>query len=232
MVRLVSEVRSVRSQWRVPPAAPVPILLRDAPPETLARAERWEEAIRRLARAAGVGALQGSLPPGAVQIVLGSTTAVLPLGDVVDLAAERARLARDRDKAEAEAAKLRQKLANPGFTGRAAPEVVEETRERLDAAEGRGNPRSPRHSPVLGPDALGARAAACRFGVGQPSCLPDDRGDVMLRLRVSWGASLAGSFDFEAIVDEAARAVEAEHTAHVTPEARAVLIDQGECPCG
>ncbi|MBV9748254.1 MAG: hypothetical protein JO157_05525 [Acetobacteraceae bacterium] len=35
---------------------------------------------------------------------------------------------------------------------------------------------------------------------------------------------MAGSFDFEAIVDEAARAVEAEHTAHVTPEARAVLI--------
>ncbi len=135
VVRLVSDVRSVRSQWRVPPAAPVPILLRDAPPETLARAERWEEAIRRLARAAGVGPLVGSLPPGAVQIVLGSTTAVLPLGDVVDLAAERARLARDRDKAEAEAAKLRQKLANPGFTSRAAPEVVEETRERLDAAE-------------------------------------------------------------------------------------------------
>jgi len=136
VVRLVSEVRSVRSQWRVPPSALVPILLRDARPETLARAGRWEDAIRRLARAASIGPLEGSLPPGAVQIVLDEATAVLPLGDVVDLGAERARLARDRDKAEAEAAKFRQKLANPGFTGRAAPEVVEETRERLDAAEG------------------------------------------------------------------------------------------------
>ena len=135
VVRLVSEVRSARSQWRVPPAAPIPVLLRDARPETLARAGRWEDAIRRLARAASIGPLPGSLPPGAVQIVLDEATAVLPLGDVVDLAAERARLTRDRDKAEADAAKLRQKLANPGFTGRAAPEVVEETRERLAAAE-------------------------------------------------------------------------------------------------
>ncbi len=135
VVRLVSEVRSARSQWRVPPAAPIPVLLRDARPETLARAGRWEEAIRRLARAASVGPLQGALPPGAVQIVLDEATAVLPLGDVVDLAAEHARLARDQDKAKAEAAKLAQKLANPGFTGRAAPEVVEETRERLAAAE-------------------------------------------------------------------------------------------------
>ena len=135
VVRLVSEVRSIRSQWHVPPAAPIPVLLRDARPETLARAARWEDAVRRLARAASVGPLQGSLPPGAVQIVLDEATAVLPLGDVVDLAAEQARLARDRDKAEAEAQKLRQKLANPGFTGRADPAVVEETRERLAAAE-------------------------------------------------------------------------------------------------
>ena len=134
-VRLISDVRSVRSQWRVPPTALVPVLLRGAATETLARAARWEEAIRRLARAASIGPLAGSLPPGAVQIVLGEATAVLPLGDVVDLGAERARLSRDQGKAEAEAAKLRQKLANPGFTGRADPAVVEETRERLAAAE-------------------------------------------------------------------------------------------------
>jgi valyl-tRNA synthetase len=136
VVRLVSEVRSVRSQWRVPPSAPIPVLLRDARPETLARAGRWEEAVRRLARAAGIEPLAGKLPPGAVQIVLDEATAVLPLGDVVDLAAERARLSREQGKAEAEAAKLRQKLANPGFTGRADPAVIEETRERLAAADG------------------------------------------------------------------------------------------------
>jgi valyl-tRNA synthetase len=135
VVRLVSEVRSVRNQWRVPPAAPVPVLLRDASPETLARAERWEDAIRRLAKTASIGPLDGALPPGAVQVVLGEATAVLPLGAFVDLDAERARLARDQDKAEAEAGKLRTKLANRGFTDRAAPEVVEETRERLEAAE-------------------------------------------------------------------------------------------------
>ncbi len=135
VVQLVTETRSVRSEWRVPPASLIPILLRDASAETLARAARWDDAIRRLARASEIVPLTGPMPPGAAQIVLGEATGILPLGSVVDLAQERARLARDRDRAAAEAGKLAQKLANPGFTSRATPEIVEETRERLATAE-------------------------------------------------------------------------------------------------
>jgi len=60
---------------------------------------------------------------------------MLPLSGVVDLAAERARLAKEHAKVEAEARKIAQKLANPDFTSRAKEEVVEETRERLSTAE-------------------------------------------------------------------------------------------------
>jgi len=135
VVQLVTETRSVRAEWRVPPAALIPILLRDASPGTLARAARWDDAIRRLARASEIAPLTGPMPPGAAQIVLGEATGILPLGSFVDLAQERARLARDRDKSAADAQKFAQKLANPGFTGRATPEIVEETRDRLAAAE-------------------------------------------------------------------------------------------------
>ena len=55
VVRLISEVRSVRTEMNVPPSALTPILLRDAAPETLARGQRWIEAIRRLARASDCG---------------------------------------------------------------------------------------------------------------------------------------------------------------------------------
>jgi valyl-tRNA synthetase len=106
----------------------------EAAPATLARAERWQEAIRRLARAAEIGPLTGAIPQGASQSVLDEATLVLPLAGVIDLDAERARLARDVARAGEEVGKLERKLANADFVSRAKPEVVEENRERLAAA--------------------------------------------------------------------------------------------------
>src|SRR5689334_22174712 len=62
VVRLISEVRSVRTEMNVPPAALTPILLRDANPETLARGQQWMEAIRRLARGSELRLLVGDMP--------------------------------------------------------------------------------------------------------------------------------------------------------------------------
>ncbi len=66
--------------------------------------------------------------------MLDEATLVLPLAGLIDLPAERARLEKDRARSTAEADKLARKLDNPDFTGRARPEVVEETRERLATA--------------------------------------------------------------------------------------------------
>ena len=131
VVRLVGAVRSVRTAMNVPPGAQVPILLRDAAPETLARAERWIEPIRRLARGSEVRALVGEMPKGAAQAVVDEATVVLPLAGTIDLDAERVRLTRERDKAAAEAVKLARKLENADFVARAPEDVVAENRERL-----------------------------------------------------------------------------------------------------
>jgi valyl-tRNA synthetase len=53
----------------------------------------------------------------------------------VDVAAERARLDKDRALAEKEAAQCRTKLGNPAFAGKAPPAVVARVSERLAAAE-------------------------------------------------------------------------------------------------
>ncbi len=98
VVRLISDVRSVRTEMNVPPGTLTPILLRDAAPETLARGQRWIDAIRRLARASELQALTGEMPKGSAQLVLDEATVVLPLADVIDVAAERARLGKERDK--------------------------------------------------------------------------------------------------------------------------------------
>ena len=62
--------------------------------------------------------------------MLGETTAALPLAGVIDMAAERARLEREIEKAKAEISKVDAKLGNESFVAKAPPEVVEENRER------------------------------------------------------------------------------------------------------
>jgi valyl-tRNA synthetase len=135
VVRLIGEVRGARAEVNVPPSVTVPLLLQGASAETMARAEAWIEAIRRLGRATEVRALDGAAPKGVAQVVVGEATVMLPLADVIDLGKERARLERERGKAEGEARKIEAKLSNPDFVARAAEEVVEENRERLEAAK-------------------------------------------------------------------------------------------------
>ncbi len=134
VVRLIGEVRAVRAEMNVPPATLAPVLLRDASPASMARAARWIEAIRRLARASEVSALVGEMPRSSAQAVLDEATLVIPLLGLIDVEAERARLGKDRTKAAQEADKFAKKLDNADFVRRAPEEVVAENRERLAAA--------------------------------------------------------------------------------------------------
>jgi valyl-tRNA synthetase len=134
VVRLIGLVRSIRAEMNVPPSKPSPVLLQAASSHAMERVGRWMDAIRRLARASDVSALTGEVPKGSAQGVLDDATIVLPLEGLIDIAVERARLTKDRDKLMVEAKKLEQKLANADFVSRAPEEVVTENRERLAAA--------------------------------------------------------------------------------------------------
>ena len=131
LVRLVGEVRTVRSEMNVPPSVLAPLLLRGASGATMARAGRWSEVIGRMARASEVRALEGEAPRNSAQMGLDEAVVVLPLEGLIDLAAETARLTREAAKARAEAAKVAAKLGNSDFVARAKAEVVEENRARL-----------------------------------------------------------------------------------------------------
>ena len=56
----------------------------------------------------------------------------LPLADILDLDAERARLQKTMAGVEDEISKISRKLDNPGFVAKAPAAVVEENRRRLD----------------------------------------------------------------------------------------------------
>jgi valyl-tRNA synthetase len=139
VIRLVGDVRALRQEMNVPPAAQVTLILRDANARTAARLNRFNDLICRLARASGATLLAGEAPKGAAQIVIEEATVLMPLSGVIDVAQETARLKKEYDKAAAEAEKLAKKLGNEQFVAKAKPEVVEEQRQRLaDMEQARG----------------------------------------------------------------------------------------------
>jgi len=138
LIELVSGIRSVRSEMNVPPSATAPLVLVGANATTRERVARHDPAIRRLARVGEVGFSEAA-PKGSAQIVMGEATACLPLGELIDLKAEGARLAKELAKNADEIGRIEKKLANPQFVAKAAAEVVEAEREKLaELQEARG----------------------------------------------------------------------------------------------
>jgi valyl-tRNA synthetase len=129
VVRLVSGIRAVRAELNVPAGAQLPLLL-SGDADAVSRLERWQDAIKRLARLSRIEPAQGDPPKGSAQIPLSGATAILPVAEVIDLAAERARLAKEIARMEAEIARVDAKLNNPDFRAKAKPEVIEENEER------------------------------------------------------------------------------------------------------
>jgi valyl-tRNA synthetase len=134
VIELISGIRSVRSEMRVPPAARIALVLKDVNDETAARLNHHRDIILTMARLSNAR-ISPDIPSGSAQFIIGEAIAALPLGDVIDLNQERARLQKDLKKAEDEMAKFDAKLTNPAFVSRAPEEVIEEQKEkRAEAA--------------------------------------------------------------------------------------------------
>ncbi|MGQ2909337.1 MAG: valine--tRNA ligase [Aliihoeflea sp.] len=130
LIDIVSGIRSVRSEMNVPPAAIAPLVIVGGNAATRERIGRHEPAIRRLARVGDIG-FASEAPKGAAQIVVGEATACLPLGDLIDLQAEAARLSKEITKLNGEAQRIEKKLSNEKFVANAPDEIVAAEREKL-----------------------------------------------------------------------------------------------------
>jgi len=130
LVDLVSGIRSVRSEMNVPPAAIAPLVVVGANDVTRERLVREDSAIKRLARVGDIS-LADTAPKGAAQIVLNEATICLPLGSLIDLSAEAARLQKELAKVTEEIARLHKKLSNERFVASAPAEIVDAEREKL-----------------------------------------------------------------------------------------------------
>jgi valyl-tRNA synthetase len=118
----------------VPPSARTPLILIGASPTTRARLARNRDRLCTLARLESVREAEAA-PAGAAQFAVGEAVGALSIAEFINLAAERARLAKAVATLEAEAARVRKKLDNPDFMARAPEAVVAENREKLAEAE-------------------------------------------------------------------------------------------------
>jgi len=136
VVDLVTEIRSARSETNVPAGAQIPLALVASSADVRARAGRWGDIVRRLARLSDIAFVE-TAPKSSIQLLIRGEVAALPLEGVIDLAAERARLAKEIQKLEGEIGKIEAKLGNADFLKRAPEEVIEEQRERREDAAAR-----------------------------------------------------------------------------------------------
>jgi len=146
VIGLIEAVRSVRGEMNVPAGMQVPLLQLELDPAGREAFARNAAMIHRLARIAGVTEA-AQAPKGAATIPVPGGSFALPLADLIDVAAERARLEKSLQKLGKELGGLRGRLSNPKFLASAPDEVVEETRDlaaqkeadeaRLRAALGR-----------------------------------------------------------------------------------------------
>ena len=137
VVDLITAVRSVRMEMNIAGGTQIPLQL-IAGGETKARAERWMEALKRLARLSEITFAE-TPPKGSVQLLVRGEVAALPLAGVVDLDAERSRLEKEIAKCDADIQRVDKKLENKDFVARAPEEILElEKERRRDAEERKG----------------------------------------------------------------------------------------------
>ncbi|WP_088310159.1 valine--tRNA ligase [Novosphingobium sp. B 225] len=136
LIKLVSETRATRTILNVPPGAKLEMLPWAAPAEVWEAIKRNEAAIERLARVL-IRSHPSDVSGAVAQVVADGVTYVLPLEGVIDIAAEKARLAKALEVSTKEAKSLEGRLSNAAFVEKAKPEAVEKARadHAMHAAE-------------------------------------------------------------------------------------------------
>jgi valyl-tRNA synthetase len=143
-MRLVQDVavacRMLKQTYGVSPAQPIAVELRVTNPGQRAALELHLAIIERAAKVTATlaGADAAPTQADAAKAVVGADVEiVMPLGGLIDVAAEQTRIAKDIGKADKEIATLERKLGNADFLAKAPEDVVAEQKARLAEEQAR-----------------------------------------------------------------------------------------------
>ncbi len=134
VMNAIRAIRNRRAEMNVPPSKKAALFVQTAKPQIFAEGEGF---IQRLAYADQVTILNKE--PENIDGMVCCTTAeaklYIPMGQLVDVAKELERIAKELDKARENLASLEKKLNNENFTSRAPEAVVNDIREKATKAK-------------------------------------------------------------------------------------------------
>ncbi|MBQ2815613.1 MAG: valine--tRNA ligase [Clostridia bacterium] len=130
--RIVKGIRAIRvrrNEMNVPPSRKAKVIIESAYSDTF---ETGAVFFKRLAYASEVEINVANVDPSAVTIITDDAKIYMPLGDLIDFEAERARLNKEREAVLKDIQFVENKLNNPGFVSKAPEKVVAEQRKNLE----------------------------------------------------------------------------------------------------
>ena len=128
----MSEVRALRAELNIPWSVSLVPTVIGGDQAMLDRFTANAATLSRMGKLAAPVAAD-AVSAGSAQMVVDGVTIAFPLGDAIDLDAERSRLSKAIAAAEKDRDSLAARLANPAFAERAKPEAVEKARADHDA---------------------------------------------------------------------------------------------------
>ncbi|BDU20347.1 valine--tRNA ligase [Dyella sp. GSA-30] len=129
---VLSGIRRIRAEMNIAPGKTIPLLLADGDASDRARAAKFAAQISFLARVETPQWIEaGTDEPAAAAAVVGSLRVMIPLAGLIDLSAEKTRLAKEIARIEGEIKKCEGKLGNANFVANAPAAVVEQERQRI-----------------------------------------------------------------------------------------------------
>ncbi len=132
---VISSLRNIRGELRISRAVSMNAVLRCARNDQKQFLQEFAPVIQRLA---GIGELHfdGQKPRGSASAVVQNVVEIyVPLGGLIDLGVEQARLAKEQERLSKLVQSSRGKLTNEQFVRNADPDVVEAERSKLASLE-------------------------------------------------------------------------------------------------
>lgn len=131
VMSIIRSVRNQRAEMNVPPSRKAALIIRTEKPEVISACQAY---LIKLAYASEVSIISPNEeePKNAAGCVTDIGEVYMPLGDLIDVEKETARLTKELANLEGEIKRAAGKLSNEKFTAKAPANVVEEEKKKLE----------------------------------------------------------------------------------------------------
>jgi len=138
--KFIVAIRNIRGEMDISPSKPLPVLLKNVNSDDQRRLNENEQFISALAKLDSIEVLaDDEQGPASATAVIGELSVLIPMAGLIDKDAELNRLDKAIEKLVKDAERVRAKLSNENFVGKAPEAVIDKEKEKLAELESRLN---------------------------------------------------------------------------------------------